>query len=114
MIAFLLLQLAGGGDGVAADLRARTAATIPCASTSDRSEVVVCALRRADRYRVSFVEHEAGDPKHETVMAERTRLQARTSNCQEKRVLAYECGMAGASVRTSGDGGRLELRPPAP
>lgn len=113
MIGLLLLQ-AAVTSGVPADLRARTAATIPCSSTSDKGEVVVCALRRADRYRVSFVEHEAGDPKHESVMAERTRLQARTTNCQEKRVLAYECGMAGVSAGGPTSGGKLKLRPLAP
>ncbi len=112
MIALLLAVQAAGG--VPADLRTRTAATIPCRSTNDRGEIVVCALRKADRYRVPFVGPEAGDPKHEPVPAQRERLLARTDNCTEKSTFLVGCGMAGVSVSSGLDGTGLKRRTPAP
>ncbi|RDE07038.1 hypothetical protein [Sphingomonas aracearum] len=113
MLPILLLQAVATGN-VPADLRAKTSAAIPCRTTTDKGEVVVCALRTADRYRLTFVQHEDGDPKHEAAFAERERLLARTTNCQEKRVLAYECGMAGVSAKATFGSSGTELRTLAP
>jgi hypothetical protein len=113
VLPLLLLQAVAIG-GVPPDLQARTSAAIPCRTTSDQGEIVVCALRHADRYRVPFVQHDAGDPKHEAAFAERERLLARTSNCDEKSLFPVQCGMAGVSARATFGSSGTELRTLAP
>ena len=61
-------------DAAMASYRKRTAATIRCRSEAASDTVVVCARRRADQYRVPLATApEPGDPRHESVDAERER-----------------------------------------
>ena len=97
------LQSATPVDTALVAYREKTRATTRCIhGTGD--DVVVCGRRNADRYRVPLIEHDAGDPKHQGVPAERERLLARTDNCEEKSLFLVGCGMAGVSM-TVGAGG---------
>jgi hypothetical protein len=81
--------------------------------TSDR-EILVCGNRRADRWRVPYVGYEVGDPRAETVSAERNRLASEPKlPCGVGAFLAG-CGMVGVSVGTNFSPGGLRLRPLAP
>lgn len=83
--------------------RTLTSAT-PACSHPDGADVVVCGRRTADRYRAPLIVHDAGDPRYEGVPAERERLFARTSNCQEKSLFLVGCGSFGVKA-TVGAGG---------
>jgi hypothetical protein len=48
----LLIQDAPALDAAVAAYRAKTAAEVPCRATEEEEEIVVCAQRHADRYRV--------------------------------------------------------------
>jgi hypothetical protein len=82
-----------------------------CAQPTNGSEIVVCANRKADRYRVPFIEYELGDPRAESVAAERERLQAKTTPCQEYSLFLVGCGSVGLALSTRLDGSSLKLRP---
>jgi hypothetical protein len=99
-----------------ADHARMTRAEIACHATADGDEIVVCALRDADRYRVPYITPTAGDPRIVDVPGERARLIARPNNCEEKRLDFTGCGMVGASM-TAGNGRGVLLekaRPLAP
>lgn len=77
-------------------------------------EIVVCARRTADRYRVPLVQYDAGDPRHEAVMAERTRLLNNKTACQERGPFLIGCGMVGVGFSTRSGlalGGQRPLAP---
>jgi len=82
--------------------RRKTAAGPRCAAAEDPQEVMVCGRRNADRYRVPLIERDPADPKNEGVPAERERMLARTSNCEEKSTFLVGCGMVGLSAGTGG------------
>ncbi|WP_174278739.1 hypothetical protein [Sphingomonas bacterium] len=67
-------------------------------------EVTVCGARRADRFRVPFTVVDPGDPAHEAVMAERTRLLHRTSPLSDLSLFEVGGGMAGVSITVGGRG----------
>lgn len=93
-----------------------TRAEIACEATSNGDEIVVCALRDADRYRVPYITPTPGDPKIVDVPGERARLIARANNCAEMRLDFTGCGMAGVTM-TAGNGrgvGVEKARTPAP
>ncbi|MBJ6120334.1 hypothetical protein [Sphingomonas mollis] len=100
----LMLMLADDMGALMQSARDRTAAEHRCVATADTTDITVCGLRHADRYRVPFVVHDPGDPRHEGVSAERNRLLARTDNCQEKRAIQVGCGFAGVHMTTGGNG----------
>jgi hypothetical protein len=80
----------------------RTDGVIRCEAPKG-DDITVCGRRDADHYRVPLIApHADGDPAHEPVMAERKRLQAQTSNCEEKSLFLTGCGSAGVSASTSG------------
>lgn len=96
--------------------RARTRSEVRCDASASSSEILVCGKRDADRYRVPFLSHAAGDPAHEGVTGERQRLLYRPSPCQEHGPFLVGCGMAGVGLHAGG-GGKAHvggLRPPAP
>ncbi len=64
-------------------------------------EIMVCGRRDADRYRVPLIEHDPGDPRTETVMGQRERLQNKTTPCQQRGPYLIGCGMVGVSVSTT-------------
>lgn len=111
MLATMLLVLAGAegsAERVFADYLRATAVAVRCPERAQSGEVVVCGRRRADGYRLPLeIVPDAGDPRHEGVLAERERLQAKRDNCREKSAFLIGCGMAGAGVSTGGGGTRL-------
>lgn len=103
----MLFLIALAVEPTAAALMARSGdvTALPrCAAVAQPGEVTVCGARRADRYRVPFVVHDAGDPRYETVSAERTRLLHRTTPLQDLSPFLVGGGMAGAHATVSGDG----------
>jgi hypothetical protein len=91
--------------------RQLTAAEPRCERAVNTTDVTVCGLRDADRFRVPFVFPEPGDPLHEAAMDERKRYLARTDNCQEKNLFLVGCGAFGLSVTTGGGREGVEVRP---
>lgn len=109
-----LLLLVQAGD-VLETARVKLAAERRCVVDPDSTDVTVCGMRRADRFRVPFITHDPGDPRHETVMTERKRLLARTTPLQEKSPFLVGGGHAGVTVTAGAGGVRAEgARPPAP
>jgi len=100
-------------DPLIATAKARMAAERPCPTIVDSTDITVCGLRTADRFRVPFVVHDAGDPKHESVRNERTRLLHRTSPLDDLSPFQVGGGMAGVTM-TVGGGGSTSFRKPAP
>jgi hypothetical protein len=111
----LALQAAASGNADAAIDRYRelTAPEVRCVYDPQSTDITVCGLRSADRYRVPFAIHEAGDPLWEPVGAERERYLARTSNCQEKSTFLVGCGSVGVSVKAGAGREGITLRPMA-
>lgn len=112
----LALQAAavdGAGEPALDRYRALTTAEPRCIVDPQSTDITVCGLRRADRYRVPFVIHEAGDPLWEPAMAERERYLARSDNCREKSTFLVGCGSWGLSVTAGGGRDGVALRPMA-
>lgn len=107
----LLVQIA---DPMAA-AQAKLTAERRCVVDPDSTDVTVCGLRRADRFRVPFLTADPGDPERQPVMAERQRLLARTTPLQEKSPFLVGGGFVGTTVTASAKGVRAEsARPLAP
>ena len=114
MLAILLL-LAGADDAAAmATYRTLTAAERGCAHDPASTDITVCGLRNADRYRVPFVFPVAGDPAIQDVPVERERLLHRTTPVQDLSPFLVESGMAGVTVSTRGGLRAGEARKLAP
>jgi hypothetical protein len=104
MLALLLMLASGAGqsdpDGAAA-LLATSRAMIAgerCTPDPDTTDITVCGRRRADRFRVPFIVHDEGDPKHEAVRVERDRLLARTNPVKDLSPFLVGGGMSGVTV----------------
>ncbi|TGX52577.1 hypothetical protein E5A73_13040 [Sphingomonas gei] len=108
----LLVQDAPAVAAAIAEYRAKTAGDVSCRAASDGDEVVVCALRHADRYRVPFVA-----PAHQELPDQRvTRLvgQRTEPECGQGAFMAH-CGSVGVSATMgNGRGMRWNERPLAP
>jgi hypothetical protein len=120
-VALLVFALGSGSPGLASETafdtyRRLTTVEPPCNRDPQGSEIVVCARRDADRYRVPLTGiFEPGDPKAETLMGERERLQHITTPCDQRGPFLIDCGMVGVSVSTAiGGGGGIKYRPLAP
>ena len=101
----LLLLIAQAPDAATMIERARAAVAGPRCSYDARStDVTVCGLRHADRFRVPLVERDPGDPRYESVRAERTRLLHRTTPIDDLTPFLVGGGMAGVSTTIGGDG----------
>ena len=111
MLAMLLSILIE--DPLMATAKARMTAEQPCIQSADETDITVCGLRTADRFRVPLVVHDAGDPKHESVRNERTRLLNRTSPLADLSPFQVGGGMAGVTMTVGGEGG-TSFRKPAP
>ncbi len=111
MLAMLLSMVIE--DPLMATAKARMAAEQPCIQSADETDITVCGMRTADRYRVPFLVHDAGDPKHESVRDERTRLLHRTSRLADLGPFQVGGGMAGVTM-TVGGGDNTSFRKPAP
>lgn len=111
-----LLLLLSGVDDVMVAYRDRTAAEKACKVDPNATDVTVCGLRRADRFRVPFVGPTPGDPAIQNVPAERAALLHRTSPVQELSPFLVGGGFTGAhfSSRTGFGAGQTAERKPAP
>ena len=113
MVAWLLLLAQDSGamlDRAKAMLSAEQHCTV-----QDTTDVTVCGLRRADRYRVPIVVHDPGDPAHEGVPAERERLLARSNPVKDLSPFLVGGGMAGVKATVNASGTHADtLRPLAP
>lgn len=114
MIAMLLLA-AVADDGALARANGRLAPEQPCIVDPNSTDITVCGLRRADRFRAPFITYAPGDPRHEGVMEERTRLLHVTTPVEDLSPFLVGGGMAGARMSVGADGVRTEtMRRPAP
>lgn len=117
MLALWLMMQAVPMDAarLMADVRALTRATVECRQERAADAITVCARRDADKWRVPFVTPDPGAIDPDDVPRERSKLIARPNNCTEMKLMAYECGMVGASMTSGGRGTRFEApRPLAP
>ncbi|MDY1009662.1 MULTISPECIES: hypothetical protein [unclassified Sphingomonas] len=109
----LLLVLAQ--DPLLAKASERLAAEPRCVVDPASTDITVCGLRQADRFRVPFVEHDPGDPRHESLAAERVRLLNARTPVQDMGPFQVGGGMAGVSVGVGAAGVTAGgLRKPAP
>lgn len=114
-LSLMLLIAAADPAALVAAARSFTAAEHRCTADADSTDITVCGLRNADRFRVPFVGYEPGDPRAEGVGAERQRLLARTDACQEKRAIMVGCGSFGLHMTSNGRGTSVTgNRKPAP
>lgn len=107
MSAALALILVQAADSLET-ARARLTVERRCVVDPDSTDVTVCGLRRADRFRVPFVVRDPADPRHQSVMAERKRLLAKTTPLQEKSPFLVGGGHAGVTVTAGAGGVRAE------
>ena len=103
MLSFLLMMDAVQAAAMVEKARARLNPP-RCVYDADSTDVTVCGLRHADRYRVPFVTSDPGDPRHEAVAAERARLLHRTTPLQDLSPFLVGGGMAGVHMTVTGDG----------
>jgi hypothetical protein len=117
MLPLLFLLLAQGAAPAPADLirtaRELTAAEQRCPAVRDASDITVCGMRRADRFRVPFIVHDPGDPRYRSVAEEREALLHRTTPLEDKSPFLVGGGMVGVSITVGGSGG-VAVRKPAP
>ena len=106
-----LLALAADPAALAAAARARTAAARRCPRAAS-TDVTVCGLREADRFRVPLVDRGGRDD----VAAQRAAMLRRPSPVEQLSPFLVGGGMAGVSVGTTfGAGGSAAyVRPLAP
>lgn len=97
--------------------RAVTSVEPHCGKPSDSREILVCGARRADRWRVPFIGYDAGDPRGESVSAERNRLAAAPRVPCGRGAIIADCG-GGVGVKATvgfgASGTETRLRPLAP
>lgn len=110
LLAMALMAQQSAVTTVLADYRSRTQAEIPCRTSSDQSEIIVCSRREADRYRVPFVPPNLGrdsdaarlnrligDPAHQGI-----------TPCGEG-AFTVKCGKVGLTA-TIGFDGKVQLQ----
>lgn len=116
LISLLLLGQETTVSAAVADYRSLTRAEIPCRSPADSGEIVVCARREADRYRVPLV---TVDLHRDSDAARLERLigepeQQGITPCGEG-AFTVKCGKVGISATVGADGRvRTSLRELAP
>ncbi len=108
----LLAAMAQDGSAAAAMIaRARSLTQVvqPCRADAEADEIVVCAARTADRFRVPLVTPPAeGDPRAVDALGERERLLAVPQPACGTSAFLQRCGFVGvtASTRKGGTIGR--------
>ncbi len=104
---------AGENEDVLARYAQKTSVVTRC-TTPQGDAIIVCGRRAADRWRVPYLNYDAGDPRAESVMGERERLQHKNSNpCANLSQFLIGCGMVGVTVSTRFDGTGPRVRKPA-
>jgi D-tyrosyl-tRNA(Tyr) deacylase len=113
MTAWMLLaamaQDGGAASAMIARARSLTQIVQPCRTDAEADEIVVCAARTADRFRVPLTTPPAeGDPKAVDALGERERLLAVPQPACGTSAFLQGCGFAGvtASTRRGGSIGR--------
>lgn len=113
MTAWMLLAAMAQDGGAASAMitRARSLTQVvqPCRTDAEPDEIVVCATRTADRFRVPLVTPPAeGDPKAVDALGERERLLAVPQPACGTAAFLQGCGFVGvtASTRKGGSIGR--------
>lgn len=103
-------------DTILTRTRRLTSVETRCVYDPNSTDVTVCGRRNADRFRIPFdVPPEPGDPRHEGVMQERTRLLARSNPVKDMSPFLVGGGLAGVTMDTNPrGGGGPTLRKPAP
>lgn len=94
--------------------RHRTSAVIPCRAGASGDEIVICARRRADLYRVPLVVNDGPPRDSAAARVDSLRL---PSPCESGSIFLVGCGMVGVTVSTSfgpGGVGQPSVRPLAP
>lgn len=86
----------------------------PCRYDGSSTDITVCGRRSADRFRVPFIVHEAGDRRYEGVPAERERLLHRTNPTSDLTPFLVGGGMTGVKMSTRGGVTGATDRPLAP
>lgn len=116
LLPLLLLGQTSAVSSALTDYRTRTRAEIPCRTSDDQGEIIVCARREADRYRVPFV---SADPGREGDAARLNRLigdpdQQGITPCGQG-AFTVKCGSVGLAATVGADGQvRYVRREPAP
>lgn len=116
LLALLLFAQDSTVSTVLADYHTQTRAEVPCRAPTNEGEIVVCARRTADRYRVPFV---APDLSRDSDAARLNRLlgdkmQQGTTPCGQGAFLV-RCGKVGVSASVGFDGNvRMQERELAP
>ena len=107
----ILLQEVTSVDAAMANYREKTRAEVPCRRPDGDAEVVVCARRQADRYRVPLVSSSGSGP----LDAREKRLvgQRIEPECGQGAFMA-RCGAVSVGVSVSAAGVRYAQRPLAP
>lgn len=102
-------------DAIMARTRRLTSVESRCIYDPNSTDVTVCGRRNADRFRFPYQSApDPGDPRHEGVMAERTRILARSTPLKDLSPFQVGGGLAGVTVGTGGRSSALTLRKPAP
>ena len=102
-------------EAIMARTRDVTGVQTRCVYNPNATDITVCGLRQADRFRVPFVEHDPGDPRHESLAAERVLLLNARTPVQDMGPFQVGGGMAGVSVGVGAAGVTAGgLRKPAP
>lgn len=115
LLGLLLIAQDAGLGAVIKDYREKTRAEVPCAGPQDDNEIVVCARRDADRYRVPLVTASAGrEASGERLNYLLSSDAAGFVPCG-KGAFMVRCGSVGVGVTMdSGGGMRTSERPLAP
>lgn len=115
MIVLTLLLLAAPDDVAA--LVSKSAAMIAgerCTVNRDATDITICGRRQADRFRVPFIVHKPGDPRHEAVAVERDRLLNRSNPVKDLSPFLVGGGMAGVTMSSRTGVGGITDRKLAP
>ena len=113
-LSLFLLAMIDDPSALIARATVLTAAEQGCVRDPDTTDITVCGLRNADRFRVPLVVHDPGDPRYEAVSAERHRLMHRTTPVEDMGPFQVGGGMAGVSVTVDAATGAATERKPAP
>jgi hypothetical protein len=111
----LLLAQDASVETALKEYREKTRADVPCRRAADENEIVVCALRDADRFRVPLITSSAGrEASGERLNYLLSSDAAGFVSCG-KGAFMVRCGSVGVGVTVdSGGGTRTSERPLAP